>query len=643
MEYRREIDGLRAIAVLPVILFHAGFSACSGGFVGVDIFFVISGYLITTIILSDMEKGKFSIITFYERRARRILPSLFFIIFCCFLFAWFWLTPFHMKKFSQSIVAVSAFSSNILFWLRTGYFDGESELIPLLHTWSLAVEEQFYLLFPVFLYVLWSFRRKLILSSLVFIAIASLIFAQWGAYNQPTANFYLLPARVWELAIGAIISFYFFYKKEHCNFINTHKGISEVFGFIGIMMIVFSIIFLNEATPFPSLYALIPTIGTGLIISFSNQKTIIGRFLGTKILVGIGMISYSVYLWHQPIFAFARHTSLHEPNMYRLSCLSALSIALGYLTWRYVENPFRSKDFINRRKIFYFTLTATLLFFSVGMFGHKTFGFQMREAASSLPRDYFLKAINSPSNFGTNGDRCVSDEKANICHFYDAKSEQNFLLVGDSHSADYSSAFNSFVRSNKANGWQMSLASCSFTETREKIYGGECYKAIGLLKESIDIYNFQKVFLVVTFIDRTMQSNQLDRQRDIDSFVSLIDYIRKNVQEVIIFVPRYTLAAGNPQQYAATGNIDSIKVIEKVDKNEDDWSSALLNIATFENVILFNERKEMLLLGCGNVECFDGHTKEKYPFYIDSNHLTEYGANLLWDKFILQQRKVQYL
>lgn len=213
MKYRREIDGLRALAVLPVIFFHAGFKAFEGGFVGVDIFFVISGYLITNIILSDLNAGKFSIVTFYERRARRILPALFFVMLCCLPFAWLWLVPTHLEDFCQSMAAVSVFSSNILFWRESGYFGVASELKPLLHTWSLAVEEQYYLFFPLFLLGLWKLRKRWIFGSLALVAIVSLLLAQWGAYNKPAATFFLLPTRGWELAIGALIAFYFLYKK----------------------------------------------------------------------------------------------------------------------------------------------------------------------------------------------------------------------------------------------------------------------------------------------------------------------------------------------------------------------------------------------------------------------------------------------
>ena len=160
MNYRREIDGLRALAVLPVILFHAGFETFSGGFVGVDVFFVISGYLITTIILAELEQGRFSIVNFYERRARRILPALFLVMLVCIPFAWIWLLPSDMKDFSQSLIAVAIFASNILFWRESGYFDTAAELKPLLHTWSLAVEEQYYVLFPLFLMLFWKLGKR---------------------------------------------------------------------------------------------------------------------------------------------------------------------------------------------------------------------------------------------------------------------------------------------------------------------------------------------------------------------------------------------------------------------------------------------------------------------------------------------------
>lgn len=203
MKYRPEIDGLRAVAVLPVIFFHTGLSYFSGGYIGVDVFFVISGYLITTIILNDIEAGTFSIAKFYERRIRRILPALTVVLLVCLPFAYYWLMPTQLTEFSQSLIAVPLFASNILFWLKTGYFETTSELKPLLHTWSLAVEEQYYLFFPLLLIFLSRFGKRIKLATLFIILIASILLAQLRIEDHPESTFYLLPSRLWEILIGS--------------------------------------------------------------------------------------------------------------------------------------------------------------------------------------------------------------------------------------------------------------------------------------------------------------------------------------------------------------------------------------------------------------------------------------------------------
>jgi peptidoglycan/LPS O-acetylase OafA/YrhL len=281
--HRREIDGLRALAVVPVILFHAGFEAFSGGFVGVDVFFVISGYLITSIILEQKALGTFSLLDFYERRARRILPALFLIMAVSIPFAWLWLMPSDMKDFSQSLVAVSVFASNILFSQEIGYFNTAAELKPLLHTWSLAVEEQYYVLFPLFMLVMWRFAKRLTVATLVVITALSFALAQWGAYNKPAATFFLLPSRGWEIAIGALVAFYFArYQK-----LQLQKPLQEAFSLIGLTLILYAVFAYSKATPFPSAYALVPTLGTALIILCTTPSTIVGRILASKGFVGV--------------------------------------------------------------------------------------------------------------------------------------------------------------------------------------------------------------------------------------------------------------------------------------------------------------------------------------------------------------------
>ena len=400
MKYRPEIDGLRAVAVLPVIFFHAGISIFRGGYVGVDIFFVISGYLITTIILLEKEAGKFTIANFYERRARRIVPALTVVLLACLPFAYYWMLPKALEEFSQSLIAVSLFSSNILFWRQAGYFETATELKPLLHTWSLAVEEQYYLFFPLFIILAWRFGKRTIIILLVMLGAASLIMAQWGSGSHPVAAFYLIPTRLWEILIGSLIAFYLLRKSrmevEHPD---TSFMRAQVLSVLGLLLVLYSIVVFDENTPFPSLYTLIPTLGTALIILFASGKTHVGAALSNKLFVGIGLISYSAYLWHQPIFAFARIISVNEPGDPLMFALGIAALALAYLTWKYVETPFRDKSRFDRRRIFQFAAVSSLVMISVGSVGYLNQGFGDRIAPNSR-MSYAELALITRQNFG---------------------------------------------------------------------------------------------------------------------------------------------------------------------------------------------------------------------------------------------------
>ncbi|MEI6799366.1 MAG: acyltransferase family protein [Pseudomonadota bacterium] len=378
LKYRPEIDGLRAIAVLPVILFHAGFSTFSGGFVGVDVFFVISGFLITSIIVKDVEAGTFSFWDFYERRARRILPALFLVMLCCIPFAWMWMLPMELKAFSTSVVSVCLFVTNVLFWRQSGYFDAAAELKPLLHTWSLAVEEQFYIIFPIAILLLWRFGRRNVISSIALVVILSLALSQYASNHYPSANFYLLPTRAWELMAGAL-----------CSFAIVGHSIprDNILSLAGLAAIVVSVFAYDETIPFPSLYALLPVLGTCAILLFARQGTLVGALLSMKPVVGIGLISYSAYLWHQPLFAFARIRSLTEPTSQLMLLLAVASIALAYLSWRFVEVPARRRGawpLPSRRTAFATLGVVAAAFITAGMAGHFTKGFPTRLSAEQM-------------------------------------------------------------------------------------------------------------------------------------------------------------------------------------------------------------------------------------------------------------------
>lgn len=339
MHYRAEIDGLRALAVIPVILFHAGFSLFGGGFIGVDVFFVISGYLITSILLKDLASDTYSLAVFYQRRARRILPALFFVAFMCIPFAWLWLPPKDMLDFAQSLSSVSIFSSNIYFLSESNYFDIEVELKPLLHTWSLAVEEQFYVFFPLLLALVWSIRQQAVTPTLWILAGLSLYFAQWTSYHYPKAGFYLLPTRGWELLMGCLVAISAFNGGASDWIKPRFNGLLSL---CGLAFLLLAIVIYDKHTPFPGVYALLPTIGTALIIMFATQGTLTNRLLSNKILVKLGLISYSAYLVHQPLFAFARHRSLGEPALSLIVALALTSFVGAYFIWKYIEQPFRN-------------------------------------------------------------------------------------------------------------------------------------------------------------------------------------------------------------------------------------------------------------------------------------------------------------
>jgi peptidoglycan/LPS O-acetylase OafA/YrhL len=381
MKYRPEIDGLRALAVVPVILFHAGFELFSGGFVGVDVFFVISGYLITTILIEDIENKRFSIVNFYERRARRILPALFFVMLVCIPFAWMLLSDAALNKFGNGLIGVSLFISNVVFWKQQGYFDESAELNPLLHTWSLAVEEQYYVLFPIFLILAWRFGKNRVFWMIVVMAAISLLLSEWGWRNKATANFYLAPTRAWELFAGSIAAF-----------VIQRQGVQKnnLLSLIGLAAIVFSILFYDDTTPFPSVYALLPVLGVVLLLLHADSETFAAKLLSTKGFVAFGLISYSAYLWHQPFFAFFRiYKKEITLNIYASLGLVFLTFVIAYLSWRFVEKPFRSKANFSKLSLFLLSLASLLVIYAFGYISKQaSVGGEYRLAYDLSENDY---------------------------------------------------------------------------------------------------------------------------------------------------------------------------------------------------------------------------------------------------------------
>ncbi len=426
MTYRREIDGLRAVALVPVMLFHAGFQAFHGGFVGVDVFFVISGYLITSIILTEQHGGTFSLLSFYERRARRILPALFVVMMACLPFAWLWLLPGDLAAFSKSVMAVSTFWSNILFWRESGYFTAATDLKPLLHTWSLAVEEQYYMLFPLFLLLTWRVGTRWIVSIVAVGAVLSLAVAHWGAHHQPAATFYLLHTRGWELLIGVLTAFYLF---THTDTETTNQSVKQVGSMLGLALLAYAVFFFDKSTPFPSAYALIPTVGTACLIIWATPQTFVGKVLSSRLLVGIGLISYSAYLWHQPLLAFARHRSMSEPSIGVLVCLVLLALALASVTWKYIEMPCRNRQGLTRPVLVSVLGVLATTLIGLGFVGYSTKGFVERYG----PEDRQLAGFDW-QEAGRYVERRF-DERL-LAEFTES-ARKKVLVIGDSYAQDF--------------------------------------------------------------------------------------------------------------------------------------------------------------------------------------------------------------
>ena len=363
LNYRPEIDGLRAIAVGSVILYHAqitifGLEPFRGGFIGVDIFFVISGYLITSIILKELvNTGSFSFKHFYERRIRRILPVLFVVMLASLPIAFKYISPYDLTDYSKSILYSLGFSSNFHFYHSGLDYAVEGLKHPFLHTWSLSVEEQYYILFPIILLVTFKYFRKYLINVLIFGFVISLGLADWGSRNHPSATFYFLHTRTWELLAGSILAYFEITLGQRSKI----KTLNLILPFVGLVLISHSILFFNDEMLHPSFYTLSSILGVSFIIWFSNKDEFITKILSSKLFVGIGLISYSLYLWHYPIFVFTNKLNLTEGNIFKQLFIFIAILFLSIASYYLIEKPMRGKKISFRKIILILTIKFLLI------------------------------------------------------------------------------------------------------------------------------------------------------------------------------------------------------------------------------------------------------------------------------------------
>jgi peptidoglycan/LPS O-acetylase OafA/YrhL len=446
LRHRADIDGLRAVAVLPVALFHAHFAFASGGFVGVDVFFVISGFLICSLIAEELAQGEFSILRFYERRCRRILPALFAMFVGTSALGALWLMPPDLVGFGRSLLSSVLFVSNIYFWKDSGYFDGAAEFKPLLHTWSLSVEEQFYLVVPYLLLGISVFFRKRYLTILLPVALGSLALSNWAVSHAPNAAFYLLPTRFWEILMGGLLA---------VSGVSgpADRRLRQALAALGLAGILGAIAYYSEETRFPGLKALLPCAGAALVLYAGmgpaaaagsrapapRDATLVSRLLGSRPLAFVGKISYSLYLWHWPLFALYRYRLARELTLLESLVILGLSFALATASWHFVEKPFRhAASGLDRRLIFRAAAAGALVMASfagtamaTGGLPSRTPGFErivppgQNEYDSGGAGACFLDDNQTFADWG--GERC----------FVTRGRGPNVLLWGDSFAAHY--------------------------------------------------------------------------------------------------------------------------------------------------------------------------------------------------------------
>jgi peptidoglycan/LPS O-acetylase OafA/YrhL len=355
--YRPDIDGLRAISVLAVMLYHAEFKVFSGGFIGVDVFFVISGYLITQMVLGDFEKGSFSLSHFYERRVRRILPALLVMLAATVPLAYVFLSADPLADYSAALLGATWFSSNFVFWSEAGYFDRASEFKPLLHTWNLGVEEQFYLFFPAFFWVLYKF--KWLIPGLSAVVVISFLMAQFGLSRDAEWPFYMLVSRAWELGLGAMLAVVLAHSR--ISEVRVTGLLAELLVLSGLLAIIVPVLMFSELTATPGPLLLVPTLGACLLIWLTPATSYVRRLLSLKWLVGLGLISYSLYLWHQPVLVFGRIIIGEALGFeWRIAMLLG-TFPLAILSWRYIERPFRNPGQIVTRHLIFLVCAMMMI------------------------------------------------------------------------------------------------------------------------------------------------------------------------------------------------------------------------------------------------------------------------------------------
>jgi peptidoglycan/LPS O-acetylase OafA/YrhL len=653
--YEPAIDGLRTIAILGVIIYHAQITIgntqlLKGGFLGVDIFFVISGYLISSIIFNEYnETKKFSFLNFYEKRARRLFPALFLMVITCLIFGWYYLLPSSFINLAKSIIYSLGFASNYFFYKNDLEYNSDESLYePLLHTWSLGIEEQFYIIFPFLLIIFLSIFKKRILFTIIFLFLLSILIAQWSSKNFPEASFYFIHTRAWELLIGTFVAY--------CSIKNNKRFINKIsinlMPKLGIFLILVSFIFYNNKLPHPSGLTLLPVIGVSSIIWFSRKNEFITRILSLKPIVYIGLISYSLYLWHYPIFAYSRTINFTDGDIYKKITIIFSVVIISLISYHFIEKPFRNKSIINKNLFIKFLSLSFIIIITLSCLIIKNNGFKSRQSSilndnlvSQKPWSYLKDSLG----------RSCFNRINNFCNFNN-KSDTTVFIIGDSHMASIIFDLEDRITKTKLNFMPMTNGGCWYLPTHtkiddktnkddkfcNKIYQKNIKKVISKTNNSIIIFGGN----LPNYINskRFTSHNKISFKNDAKN--GILNFANNNHNIIIIYpiptprfnVPREIMKIEKEINFNLSNEVNNKRLTYDFNNSKNFKKSyEFLDNLNHENI----SRIYPKIVYCDkytNNKCLTHDGKE--IFYVDDEHLSVNGSKNLNKLIITEIKKI---
>jgi peptidoglycan/LPS O-acetylase OafA/YrhL len=645
--FRPEVDGLRALAVVAVILHHTSF--LPGGYLGVDVFFVVSGYLITSIILTELHRGTFSLVHFYERRIRRIMPAMLLVIVVTSLFAWLWMAPALMSSYAKSVVASVTSLSNFWFFWSTSYFGVSVDYTPLLHTWSLAIEEQFYLFFPALL--LWWQRARGSNPSrmLVVVTIISFLLAVVTNIYSPRGMFYMMPMRLWELMVGSIIASMGLAVRAR----TLDKRLREICGWGGIVVI-FVVIALPTVFVMPQIPSmLVSTLGTACVIVFSDSETHVGRLLGTRPFTFIGAISYSAYLWHQPVLVLARIQTLGALGSDVMMLLIGLIFVLAVLSWRFVEQPFRRRESLGTRRVVGIVGITSLALLGFGLTGVVTNGFAFR--FPNPPRVAVESRTKELKEECLTRNRWWANSDLWSCRLGDTEAGQTpkIAVFGDSHVGSLLPALDEAARRRRTSFMVRAVPSCppliGIDVDRDRTARGRCIDEVRRQMEQATEMGVRDVILIARWSAysgalgdqlplRLIEAGEFalplanDARARLESAMNatIAEYQRRGMRvHVVLQVPEQR---SEPDWFFHRAMRGDLGAAESIDALVRTWSVSVAEYraeqegdrSMIQRVVQQEQVIDLAPYLCDDEKCPIGMGEQSY--YLDANHLNELGS-----------------